>query len=481
MLSKQDTAFIKKTIFNTVIAFVFLFNIGTLIMINIDWISAQTAVLTASSANYDDSLMQLDLLEEKGVKAELIAKSRYRIAEKMTRQGDYDKAIELFRTLGSYSDSEEKIINCRYLKAKDAYKSGELSQAYDLFYTLGDYRDSYDYYCECAYIMAENALTDGNWSLAVQLFNGVSGYKDSAERAVSVAIEYTGSDNIAAILENVNTLSAEELAQLDKYQKIEEKFPEGLIAAGYYHTLGLKSNGKVLSCGLNEDGQCETSQWSDIVQIAAGAYHSVGLKRDGTVVAVGRNAEGQCDVESWSDVVQIAASGFNTFALKADGTVLFCGNLDYPELEELSGVIEIVAGNYGAAAILSDRSIVSLQSSAEIPEDGAVVDFSMSTGYSIALLADGTTFSNFEKANSIKNAVRVSAGSTAFFIVTDDYKLITHFFRESDSVEIDTGRKYIDACAGGTHHLLLTRAGNVIAFGDNTFGQCNTEKWDLIS
>ena len=38
------------------------------------------------------------------------------------------------------------------------------------------------------------------------------------------------------------------------------------------------------------------------VIIAAGNYHTVGLKSDGTVVAVGDNYSGQCDVDSWKNI-----------------------------------------------------------------------------------------------------------------------------------------------------------------------------------
>lgn len=35
------------------------------------------------------------------------------------------------------------------------------------------------------------------------------------------------------------------------------------------------------------------------MQVAAGYLHTVGLKSDGTVVAVGQHDEGQCDVSGW--------------------------------------------------------------------------------------------------------------------------------------------------------------------------------------
>lgn len=39
-----------------------------------------------------------------------------------------------------------------------------------------------------------------------------------------------------------------------------------------------------------------------IVAIAAGWHHTVGLKSDGTVVVVGENASGECKLSAWTDM-----------------------------------------------------------------------------------------------------------------------------------------------------------------------------------
>ena len=52
----------------------------------------------------------------------------------------------------------------------------------------------------------------------------------------------------------------------------------------------------------NDSGQCDVSDWKDIVAVSAGNGHTVGLKSDGTVVAVGENDDGQCDVKSWNNI-----------------------------------------------------------------------------------------------------------------------------------------------------------------------------------
>ena len=74
------------------------------------------------------------------------------------------------------------------------------------------------------------------------------------------------------------------------------------VAAGGFHTVGLKADGTVVAAGRNNHGQCGVSGWTDIVAVAAGGGHTVGLKADGTVAAVGYNGYGQCDVSGWTDI-----------------------------------------------------------------------------------------------------------------------------------------------------------------------------------
>lgn len=64
----------------------------------------------------------------------------------------------------------------------------------------------------------------------------------------------------------------------------------------------MKSDGTVIAVGDNENGQCNVSDWTDIVSVSAGYYHTIGLKSDGTVVAVGDNEFVQCDLYNWIDI-----------------------------------------------------------------------------------------------------------------------------------------------------------------------------------
>jgi len=82
------------------------------------------------------------------------------------------------------------------------------------------------------------------------------------------------------------------------YSRAEAAQPQ--VAAGTYHTVGLKSDGTVVAVGFNDYGQLDVGSWTGITRVAAGvAAHTVGLKSDGTVVAVGNNGNGQCDTFNW--------------------------------------------------------------------------------------------------------------------------------------------------------------------------------------
>ena len=64
-----------------------------------------------------------------------------------------------------------------------------------------------------------------------------------------------------------------------------------MVAAGYEHTVGLKSDGTAVAVGNKYYGQCDVGGWTDITQVATGYWHTVGLKANGTVVDAGLEIE----------------------------------------------------------------------------------------------------------------------------------------------------------------------------------------------
>ncbi|MBQ7956429.1 MAG: zinc-ribbon domain-containing protein [Clostridia bacterium] len=117
------------------------------------------------------------------------------------------------------------------------------------------------------------------------------------------------------------------------------------VSTGGWHTVGLKKDGTVIATkvlrqidqfGINEFdvdyGQSDVSEWTDIVAISASTYHTVGLKSDGTVVStkIKNNKQdvdrGQTDVENWTDISMVYTTYQGTIGVKSDGTVVAVGD-----------------------------------------------------------------------------------------------------------------------------------------------------------
>ena len=188
-----------------------------------------------------------------------------------------------------------------------------------------------------------------------------------------------------------------------------------LVGAGGNYTVGLKENGSVVAVGSNYGGQCNVSDWNNIVQVAAGGSHTVGLKADGSVVAVGYNTYGQCNVSGWSNIVQVAAGYEHTVGLKVDGSVVAVGNDNSGQcnVSGWTGIVQVAAGGSHTVGLKADGSVVAV-------------------GYNTYGQCNVSGWSNI--------------------------------------VQVE---------AGGDHTVGLKAEGSVVAEGYNYFGQCNVSLWNL--
>ena len=114
------------------------------------------------------------------------------------------------------------------------------------------------------------------------------------------------------------------------YREHQPTWTRETLSAGWRHTVGLRKDGTVAAVGCNDDGQCNVSDWRDMVAVSVGgglfSGHTVGLRKDGTVAAVGLNNWGECDVSDWRDMVAVSAGDLHTVGLRKDGTVAAVGN-----------------------------------------------------------------------------------------------------------------------------------------------------------
>ena len=153
------------------------------------------------------------------------------------------------------------------------------------------------------------------------------------------------------------------------------------VAAGYWHSLFIKSDGSLWGMGWNEDGELGDGTWnnvdvpeelvsSNIAAISCGAAHSLFLKTDGSLWATGWEAYGQLgdgvsggintETNRWeqieaSNVTAIVAGDGHSLFLKNDGSLWGMGDNEYGQLgdgtyNDTTRPEEIVAGGVTAIA-----------------------------------------------------------------------------------------------------------------------------------
>ena len=98
------------------------------------------------------------------------------------------------------------------------------------------------------------------------------------------------------------------------------------VAAGVYHSIGLRADGTAIAFGHNGHDQCNVPAGETFVQVAGGYRHTIGLREDGTAIAWGNNDYGQCDFPAGEAFVQVSCGQSHTIGLRADGTAIAWGN-----------------------------------------------------------------------------------------------------------------------------------------------------------
>jgi len=218
------------------------------------------------------------------------------------------------------------------------------------------------------------------------------------------------------------------------------------VAAGGFHTLGLKDDGTVLATGYNNLGQIDVSNWNDIKQVSAGRYHSLGLKTDGSVECVGENEYEACNVTEWSDIIQVSAGRYNSYGLKSDGTVVSTSSNEYGQanITTWNDIKQVSSGTYQVLGLKNDGTVVCAggQKSDNACNVSSWTDIKQVVGagyHSIGLKNDGTVVAvgNNEKGqlnvSDWKDVVAVSGGRYHTIGLTKDNTFLSLGLDESKS------------------------------------------------
>ena len=432
----------------------------------------------------------------------LIPNSNYSKAKALLDAGRYEEAIPAFESLGGYKDSATQLETAKAAKAEQERLAKEA-------------KAEEERRARAAQIEAENAAAyekaaalqaAGQYEEAIPAFEALDGYRDSAAQieACRTAIldrEY------AAALELFTAKKYAQAAQaffaLDGFKDSKSYISKcrrnlgSTIATGYDHTVGLKADGTVVAVGDNKFGQCDVSDWTNIVAIAPGWYHTMGLKADGTVAAVGYAAGGQYKVSGWTDMVAITAGNYHTVGLKADGSVVaigidWGGNCDVSDWKDM---MSVAAGGVHTVGLKADGTVAATVYTGDSKDDYGQCDVSYWKGivaiaagsfHTVGLKADGTVAAvgyNDDGRCDVsgwKDIVAIAAGAWHTVGLKADGTVVAVGVNTSDQCNVSDWTDIVAIAAGGAHTVGLKADGTVVAVGDNDQGQCDVSGWKDI-
>jgi len=269
--------------------------------------------------------------------------------------------------------------------------------------------------------------------------------------------------------------------------------PTPMVAGGYGHTVGLKSDGTVVAVGYNAHGQCNVGGWMDIIQVAGGYEHTVGLKSDGTVVAVGDNAYGQCNVGGWTDIIQVVAGRQHTVGLKSDGTVVAVGDNAYEQcnVSSWTNIVQVAAGanSWHTVGLKSNGTVVAVGGNwaGQCAVGGWTGIIRVASGghHTVGRKSDGTVVAVGRNdygecdVSGWTDIVQVAGGCQLTIALKSDGTVVTAGWNDYGQRNVGGWTGIIQVAAGMTHTMGLKSDGTVAATGSNTAGQCNVGGWML--
>ena len=429
-------------------------------------IYARRAEAAAAQGDWEEAMKMGSQVNDED-QTDMINAIAYQKAQSALESGDFSDAMDQFRQLGEYEDSPIKVLECTYRLADRAEQAGDLSVALQNYLAAAGYQDALTRADGCRYAMAEKSLENGDDQAAFQQFLDLGDFRDAAQRARAIAVALTEEpDEEKALLlaQGYTVADWEKQAQL---RFMHDSLSNHRLAAGHGHAAVLSASGMVHAVGDNEQGQCNTDAWTDVIAVEAGYAHTLGLTKDGRVLAAGDNSYGQCNVSEWTDVILICCGPWDSYGLRKDGTLLHSGFQDLPTLSGWNNVIAISAGDVAVFAVRQNGSLLSNQP--EQAKDWQGLCNVAAAGYAPAgLKVDGTLLCDSRDVSAWTDIVAIDSSATVLVGLKVDGTLLIEPLMPIDKAFLSALREEQDVigiAVAGTYALILHSDGTLSAPG----------------
>lgn len=475
-----DHRFVHRALVFSGIAVLLLAALGFLAYRNMGAVKEAYASVLIAQSRFTEADQLIRSMEDTASKDLLQKKLYYTLAESYLRSGKITEAIPFYEAAGDYPGADGGLQKNGYLLAQGFESDGDYLEASETYGALGDYLDSAQKSDECLYTYAIECMDNDKYEEAMRLFYSLGSYENAEEYAEQAAAELSQSDGAGELVSLLVGLSEEQLAERARLKTAREALPVGVIATGYQHTIARMEDGTVLAAGSNLEGQCNTTEWTNIVSIAAGAYHSVGLRMDGTVVAAGMNTYHQCDVGQWTNVVSVYAGAYNTVAITRDGKILSTGyqNWDSLRWREISA---LSIGDYALCGVMENGQPLTTAEELVTSEYYDLVALDAATANSAGLKADGTVVANGLDVTEFQNILAIDCTPNGVFALDDKGLVHSRAFSFAHLPDVSDWRNVISISASATHIVAVTADGRVLSRGESNMGQCDTQEWRLFT
>lgn len=266
------------------------------------------------------------------------------------------------------------------------------------------------------------------------------------------------------------------------------------LSAGAFHTCGINDEGRVVCWGRSFHGQTAAPEGT-FEQVSAGGYHTCGLRTDGSIDCWGgNNGSGETDFGQATPpdgiFAMVSSGDLHSCGLRPSGSVECWGRNKYGETTVPPNLVatSVGAGDTHSCAIKAEDGTVvcwGLQytSNPKTLPDAAGVGFThLSVGHVRGCASKGQLSTLWCWNHGNKNSYQYDAAQNFSsgdwhhcFVRTENSTIVCNTL--PDDPTINSGQsdappgEFREVTAGGRHTCAVAKAGTMMCWGDNTYGQ----------